>query len=377
MPHPHRDSKGRFNAPILGIDIGNAGVTVGNATVAFGKKTYDSFRSISFWTRTPIYGCVGLGWLIALFIMSGQFMASANGNWTFLHSNQNFCNFTSNFTTVAMTAPIVITNVQWALTGVLIAIPVIYALAAFGYWYWPDRRGVGEGRLWVGFSFADPIGFIVQAVVWGTIAFILLNMLGEKSWDANGSEAVATINYYGWMLIIDHVLNAQYKGGMFLENVGQPLKLFGIVPMDYMVGYLLTISLGVLNFAWIISTLVVPLISMYGQNISLPQGTLYAYSAFIAFMCIRLFVTMVTAGLTHFNCYTKDSNGSYKKVAPENFTDAVAVTKAKTEDGVVHTWTDVFIVGWGFSLHIWNFICGMIAIYGIADQYPTNYVRVV
>jgi len=129
-------------------------------------------------------------------------------------------------------------------------------------------------------------------------------------------------------------------------------------------------GMAVLSFAWLMSSMAVPVILMYGQNITIPIGTLYAYGAFLGFMVLRALILLGMTFMTY----------AWERADFQVHSDPVDAVTGKALVAVALPYSfsrgDFAMLGATASVHLCNFIGGMIAIYGIEDQFPTNYQRV-
>jgi len=351
----------------------NNGKTLGIAKSEMFEILIVDHGNPSLKSRIGCWCWMGLGWLISLFFISGQFMINAGNNITYLKSNQNFCNFTTNFTSLAMTPAPVTVNLQWLLTGIQIAIPGVYWGAAILYIIYFDtiKAKFGEKpRLWDRFAFADHISLAVQCVLWGSMAYILNNLLGEKSWNSNVSMSVITVNYLGWVYLAEYVANVAYNADMREKISSRIFVLNGLTADDMYVIFAVIYGMAVLSFAWLMSSMAVPVILMYGQNITIPIGTLYAYGAFLGFMVLRALILLGMTFMTY----------AWERADFQVHSDPVDAVTGKALVAVALPYSfsrgDFAMLGATASVHLCNFIGGMIAIYGIEDQFPTNYQRV-
>jgi hypothetical protein len=356
---PHRRDK-------LGALVDMSLKDAGNIAASFGRPSLAGRINSYVWT--------GLAYLIAVFFMSGQMMVNANGNFTFLRGNQNFCNFTSNFTSVAMTAPVVNVNLQWLLLSIQLTAAVVFWLFAIIYLreYLSTSvvtKGYQGWKLWKGFAIADHVGLIVDCVVWGAIAFTLNNLLGDKDWYANVSAWIITDFFLCSLYLSEYFANVSYAAYLREMVLGLPLQMGDTVPDNFLVLPLVINAMVVLGFSWIITSLVVPLMNMYGQNISLPQGTLFAFGAFISYLIYRMLTTFVM----ELFIFAGVSAGEVK-VGDEE-TGVQLLNKDKSAKVVVYGWGSFFIISFVTLRNMISYVIAMIAIYGIADQFPTNYIR--
>jgi hypothetical protein len=265
-----------------------------------------------------------------------------------------------------MTAPVVAVNLQWLLLAIQLAASIVFLLAAVVYgreYFW--GAVVKANEIWRGFTIADHVGLVVDCVVWGGVAFVLNNLLGDKDWYANVSAWIITDFYLCSLYLSEYLTNVSHNAWLRENILGKPVNMGDTVPDRLIFLPIVINAMVVLGFSWIITGLVVPLMNMYGQNISLPQGTLFAFGAYISFLIYRLSTTFLI------ELYVFADFSFVTSVGP-----GVAVATKDNATVVVLGWGSWFIMLFVTLRNMISFVIAMIAIYGIADQFPTNYVRV-